>query len=175
MKLTSLEKAAETYSIRWRLIKGKSYRETLWFLGTQRFWVRYRYIYLLGHRIWWEMMTSARSKWSKVYVTDRNAGKTQSQGRSIASFSSKMLGCLTTYKKWTTFKSQVHREPTYFLGVYGTMVVQMWNDGTLGIQLWKQNSDVTCFSVPGDWGQKCHLSHDVRTWSHKRIAMLISY
>lgn len=87
----------------------------------------------------------------------------------------KCVGCLTTYKKWTTCKSQVHREPTYFLGVYGTMVVQMWNDGTLGIQLWKQNSDVTCFSVPGDWGQKCHLSHDVRTWSHKRIAMLISY
>ena len=37
----------------------------------------------------------------------------------------KCVGCLTTYKKGTTYKSQVHREPTYFLGVYGTMVVQM--------------------------------------------------
>ena len=122
MKLTSLEKAAETYSIRWRLIKGKSYRETLWFLGTQRFWVRYRYIYLLGHRIWWEMMTSARSKWSKVYVTDRNAGKTQSQGRSIASFSSKMRGMPDNIQKMNNLQKPGSPWTYLFSG-------RLWNNG----------------------------------------------
>lgn len=92
---------------------------------------------------------SARSKWSRPQCRQDSKAREGLLRRSAV----KCVGCQTTYKKWTTYKSQVHREPTY-LGVYGTMVVQMWNDGTLGIRLWIQNSYVTCFSVPGDWGQK---------------------
>lgn len=99
---------------------------------------------------WWLLpaQNDPKSTWQTAMQARLKAGEGLLRRSAV-----KCVGCQTTYKQWTTYKSQVHREPTY-LGVYGTMVVQMWNDATLGIRLWIQNSYVTCFSVPRDWGQK---------------------
>lgn len=58
---------ALTHSWQW-IENNKPYRKTLWFLWAQSFWVRYRYIYLLGHRICWKMLL--RLKLSLEFVTD---------------------------------------------------------------------------------------------------------
>jgi len=119
VKLTSLEKAAETYTHIRRLIKDKSYRETLWFLGTQRFWVRYRYIYLLGHRICFCPL--------KMIQTAMQA-RLKSQGRSIASFRSKMRGMPDNLQKMNNL--QKPGSPwTYLSG-------RLWNNGCSDVKRW---------------------------------------